>query len=226
MIGIIIPAVKGIVPPFDPDEAFDPTTHIASEEAFISLLDHGVYDEKYIGYMVTLSNSVAYDDGVWVIADVNHDSANTGQTDCYDLISRDCFGSSVFDSAKKSIWRSCSLRTWMNGTYYNGFSSNFKERMMNPKYYSSNEWYNDDKVLLPSFREVTTQYDDIAPSEGTTYPIFTSSSSRIKTYGNVAQYWWTRTRYSSNVSIVYTSGDMTNYSPKYECYLAPIIRVQ
>ena len=49
---------------FDPDACFD-ANNTATEENFIKLLEHGVYDRKYIGYFVTLSNTVDYNGGKW-----------------------------------------------------------------------------------------------------------------------------------------------------------------
>ncbi len=218
--------------PYDPDSAFDPVTHVATEAAFIQLLEHGVYDSKYIGYKVQLGNSVNYNNGLWVIADVNHDSENTGQSNCYDLISEDCFYNTTFSSSNNQ-WRSSTPRTWLNGTFYNGFSSNLKNRLMNPKYNSQGTWYTDDYVILPSFIEVNgnvpTNFSNVVV-EGVKYPIFESgSSSRIKNrFGGSAYYWWTRSRSTSGSSyvwFVYSDGSMT--SSYYDSYynLAPLMRV-
>ena len=137
---------------FDPDACFD-ANNTATEENFIKLLEHGVYDRKYIGYFVTLSNTVDYNGGKWVIADVNHDSANTGQTNCYDLISEGCFHNGEFGSSNDS-WRSSTARIWLNDTFYPAFSTEFKNHILNLKYNSQGTWYTDDKIILPSKVEV------------------------------------------------------------------------
>lgn len=212
---------------------FDPTTHIATEENFIKLLEHEVYDRKYIGYGVTLSNSVDYNNGVWIIADVDHDSANTGQTNCYDLISRDTFHSTKYSSGEKMPWTSSTIKNWLNNTFYNAFSSDIKYHILNIKYKSQTSWRTAEKVILPSLVEVygtITGYD----TEGVTYPIFTDDTSRKKYDSEVTTYhisksWWTRTRYktnNSNFEYVNTAGsiDYVGYSGKNE--LAPLFRIQ
>ena len=213
--------------PYDPDSAFDPVTHVATEAAFIQLLQHGVYDSKYIGYKVQLGNSVDYNNGLWVIADVNH---NTDQPNTYDLIPQDCFYRRTFSSSTQ-YWRSSDVRTYLNSTFYNGFSENFKSHMSNIIYDSNGSTYNDDKVILPSFTEVngTTGITDTAfVVEGTAYPIFTDNASRIKKYNGSAQYWWLRSRntsYDNIVWSVYTDGSMDIGYYDGNRYLAPLMRV-
>lgn len=212
----------------NPDDCFDPDTHIATEENFIKFLECGVYDSKYIGYKVQLGNSVEYNNRLWVIADVNHDSANTGQTDCYDLISQDCFHSIIFGSS--NTWRESSPRTWLNNSFYPGFSTDFKTHMLNPKYNSQGTWYNDDKIIIPSFIEVngttgtsSRDYD----TEGIPYPIFTDNNSRVKNPSY--NYWETRSRntwgYASYGEVWCVRGELTLYGCNYNTYLAPILRI-
>ena len=223
MVGTIHRREQVKIEPFDPNNAFDPVTHIATEANFIKFLDCGIYDSKYIGYKVQLSNSVDYNNGIWIIADVNHDSTNTGQSNCYDLISQDCFYSTKFGSNRN--WRNSTPRTWLNNTFYPGFSNDFKPHILNPKYNSQGTWYTDDHVILPSFIEVngttgtsSTYYD----SEGTPYPIFTDNASRKKQ----GLGWWTRSRHIGSSSYVwYASGSMDYGSYSYSFYLAPILRV-
>jgi hypothetical protein len=222
----IVGSYKAI--PYDPDSAVDPVTHVATEASFIQLLQHGVYDSKYIGYKVQLGNSVDYNNGLWVIADVNHDSENTGQTDCYDLISEDCFHGGVFSSSGNN-WRSSDLRTWLNTTFYNGFSENFKSHMNNITYDSNGGTYTDDKIISPSFTEVKGGTSSYAITEGTAYPIFTNGNSRKKYKTGTTSYvdWWTRTPYttSSNVWIVYSTGGISDAGYLTGKYLAPLMRV-
>lgn len=221
----IVGTFKGV--PFNPDACFDPVTHVATEAAFIQLLQHGVYDSKYIGYKVQLGNSVDYNNGLWVIADVNHDSANTGQTNCYDLISQDCFYSTSFGDQN---WRSSTPRTWLNNTFYPGFSTEFKNHILNPKYNSQGTWYTDDKIILPSYKEVSGGSSSYQDNEGVAYPIFTDNASRIK-YQNgtsTTRSWWMRSRYtgsSDRVWIVNSDGSTYNNYYYGSRYLAPLMRV-
>lgn len=228
MIGnILAPFEEVYVPPFDPDSMFD-SSNTATEENFIQLLEHGVYDSKYIGYYVKLTNSVEYNNKIQVIADVNHDSTNTGQTNCYDLISENCFYSVAFGSNQN--WRSSIPRTWLNDTFYPGFSTEFKNHLLNPKYNSQNAWYTDDKIILPSKIEVNGGLPS-TNDEGVAYPIFTDNASRKKyqTGSTATSGWRTRSSYidtANNVWCVTTGGKMGggNYSSS-RC-LAPILRVQ
>ena len=50
------------VTPFDPSSYFD-ANDTATEEGFLTILNHGYYDSSLIGKFVTLSNSVAYNNG-------------------------------------------------------------------------------------------------------------------------------------------------------------------
>ena len=214
---------------FDPDSIFDPTTHVATEADFITLLENGIYDSKYIGYKVQLSSSSGYyNNGLWVIADVNHDSANTGQTNCYDLISENCFGEMAY--GVDSNWRDSMIRSFLNGnSYLNKFSSEFKAHILNLKYKSNGSWYNDDKIIIPSEYEVGLNSQGL--NEGMMYPIFTEgdSSKRQKyiegsqNFGN----WWTRTRSDSEYVILVGMWGYSTISESYNYYyIAPLMRVQ
>lgn len=195
MIGNIIAPFEGIYIPPSPDDFFDPITHIATEENFIKFLQAGIYTEDVIGYYVTLSNSVDLNGGKWIIADVNHDSS---QPNTYDLISVD-LTSSTYAFGSSQIYRDSTVRTWLNNTFYPGFSDAFKARMVNITYASNGNTYSDDKVTIPSFTEVNgnvpSDYSSYVVVEGTKYPIFDAGdSSRVKyTFGTTsAYYWWTR----------------------------------
>lgn len=217
--------------PVNPDDYFDPTTHIATEANFIAFLEAGgKYDDKsLVGYKVQLGNSIGYNNGLWVIADVGH---HADQPNTYDLIPQDCFYSRSFDSSGSQYWRNCNVRTWLNDTFYNGFSNDFKSHMNNITYDSNGNTYNDDKVILPSFTEVnggTGSSETYYVVEGTAYPIFTDNNSRIKNYNGTAQTWWTRSRRTNNSNwvwiVYYTNGRLYGTSCYDSYYLAPILRV-
>lgn len=215
----------------NPDDYFDPITHIATEENFIKFLQCGVYDSKYIGYKVQLSNSAGYNNGLWVIADVNHDSVNTGQTNCYDLISLNCFDSTIYGSSN-NYWRNSNIRTKLNGNFYSGFSNNFKSHILNIKYNSEYTWYTDDKIIMPSWTELTGGYSDTIEKEGILYPIFSDNNSRKKfMFGsNTYQNWWSRTRvinYGTGYIWYVTNagdGNFTSYSNSR--YIVALLRVR
>ena len=217
--------------PYNPDSAFDPVTHIATEAAFIQLLQHGVYDSKYIGYKVQLGNSVDYNNGLWIIADVNHDSANTGQTNCYDLISEKVFGERTYSSGS-TWWNNSTIRTYLNSTFYDGFGTDIKTHILSMKYKSNSSWYNDN-IIIPSCKEVNIT-SGISTVEGTQYPIFTDNNSRIKSIFNstgINNEWWTRTmNYESDygnymIKIVYRDGSPQSMYYYYNFHIAPLMRV-
>ena len=134
-----------------------------------------------------------------------------------------------------STWRNSTVRTWLNSTFYPGFSSDFKSRMLQIKYNSQKEWYNDDYIILLSFNEVNnggtaSAYSD---NEGLPYPIFTNDTSRKKyAFGGDGSYnrWWTRSRTNSgkyNAYYVSNSGSLSyGDAASLQNYLAPLIRVQ
>ena len=215
----------------DPDDYFDPVTHIATEANFIAFLAAGgKYDNKsLVGYKVQLGNGANYNNGLWVIADVNH---NTDQPNTYDLIPQDCFYSRTFSSSSQ-YWRSSDVRTYLNSTFYNGFSDNFKSRMSTIIYDSNGSTYNDDKVILPSFTEINGTTGTTSAAfvvEGAAYPIFTDNDSRKKYQVSTTTYslWWTRSRSTSSgtfVWVVRADGGMDGMGYGGSRYLAPVIRV-
>ena len=210
----------------NPDDYFDPITHIATEANFIAFLEAGgKYDSSMIGYKVQLNNTAkvdpyssitVYNKGIWVIADVNHDSENTGQTNCYDLITEDCaiaIEGSYAMGGYGNGWRDTYMRQKFNDYYYEGFSSNFKSHIMNIKYKSMYSWYDDDKIILPSFKEVKGDIIDGESSsydEGVGYPIFTDKNSRKKYIDNTSNYgkWWLRTPYYSDYWYIRNNGNI------------------
>ena len=229
MIGIIKrPNMRNAQPSFDPLQYFD-SNDTCTEADFITILEHGCYDRNLIGKFVTLSNTVDYNGGKWIIADVNHDSENTGQSNCYDLISVDCFHSAPFGN--NQYWRDSDARTWLSNTFYGGFKSNFKAHIINPKYNSDNTWYTDDKIILPSFIElngnIPTEYGIV--SEDVKYPIFTGNDSRIKYDSNSWRAWWTRSRATNDSNRVWdvaANGSMGRNVYDRSFRLAPLMRVQ
>lgn len=217
------------------EEYFDPITHTATEAKFLEFLrKEATYTDKIAGYKVILSNSNTYDGGVWIIADANHDSANTDQFNCYDLISLNCINpDSIFGA--DSNYRSSNDRAWINDVLYPGFSDNIKARMMNPRYNLQGTWYDDDKLVEPSGTELGGVDADKMQIEGLKYPIFPdgnlsdTSRAKLKFDNTTTEYWWTRSKYgNSTVSAwcVNTIGGLgyvncTNGA----AWVAPIMRI-
>lgn len=162
-----------------------------SESQFLSLLKYKIYDAKYLGYRVNITNSYVENrtsfNMPWIIADVNHDSANTGQTNCYDLISEKVYSFYYGGGSYNTYpYIDTSVRTLLNSTFYNCFSEDIKSHILNIKYNSNGTWYTNDKVVPPSFAEVNGTIDKYqssftAPLEGVPYPIFTGASTRRTT---------------------------------------------
>ena len=217
----------------NPDDYFDPVTHIATESNFIKFLDCGVYDSKYIGYGVDLGTT-----GIWIIEDVNHDSENTGQTNCYDLISKDCFSpATTWSSNGRVYYRNSNVRNNLINSVLPNLNGPIYSRLMKIKYYSWDTWYDDDYIVAPSEHKEIAQYATTGfPSEGSGYINMVNNEHRIKKYNNKKVYWWTRScnavpSWSGTNSAFYcsdsgslTSAATSNYNYKY--YLVGIIRVQ
>lgn len=212
----------------NPDDYFDPVTHIATESNFIKFLDCGVYDSKYIGY------GVQFDDlGLWTIADVNHDSTNTGQANCYDLISG-CYNFYLTKWAadRNTDYYASNIRTYINARY-DLFSNDIKSRLMKLKYKSVNTWYDTDYIVVPSLIEVGGSAQSGYPSEGIRYPIFAytngATDTRVKTYNGRVP-WWTRTAqerssYKNTYRVTDTGSLNTSTSDNYGAYAVGLIRV-
>lgn len=231
MIGIIKRCNMPKAKPLNPDDYFDPTTHIATEENFIRFLEAGgKYDDKsLVGYKVQLSQTSGYyNNGIWVIADVGH---HADQPNTYDLIPQDVFYYTAFDDGSPyQYWRDSLPRTWLNSTFYSGFSENFKSHMNNITYDSNGSTYNDDKIILPSYTEVNGGTSSYAIAEGTAYPIFTDNNNRKKYQTGTTTYraWWTRSRYILDSGYVWCVGIGGSMGYDYygtSRYLAPILRV-
>lgn len=213
----------------NPDDYFDPVTHIATEENFIKFLDCGVYDSKYIGYGVLFDNM-----GLWTIADVNHDSVHTGQTNCYDLVSSGLYNfySRKWAEDQFTNYYESNIRNYINARY-SSFSNDIMPRLMKLKYNSANTWYDTDYIVVPSQKEVGGSAQSGFPSEGIRYPIFEytdgATSTRVKSYsGN--SYWWTRTAqerssYKWTYRVSDTGSLQTVQSNSSGCYAVGLIRV-
>ena len=201
----------------NPDDYFDPTTHIATERNFIKFInDGGYFRSSIIGYKVQLSNTVSYNNGIWVIADINHDVSRTGQPSTFDLISEDCIGKTIFGGS--TDWRSSTIRSYMNNTFYPGFSSVMKEYIINIRYqdYQSG-WFDDDYCIIPAGRyEVQAwngSYGTFSPA-GTIYPYFcsninssdTNTNALNKNYNGSSSWWWTRSLMRDKIHVISTNG--------------------
>lgn len=239
MIGNIKPKFSGnIVKPSDSKNLPEPGN--LTEEEFISILDAGVYDTKYIGSKVTINNSYSEyaSNNIYTIADANHDSANTGQNNCYDLIA-DCvirreLANTNFDSSSSD-----SLYKYLNNTFYYGFNTNFINHIMQMRFpisanYSS-QWVTL-YITIPSTAEVNLVSKYYWTPLGIPYPIFTDNDSRKRKYPDNEEYYssyWARDYagtgiygsnkyyYIDNTGVTYTASGSYD-----KMYFVPLFRVQ
>ena len=171
---------------------------------------------------VILTNSADSTYTTWSIGDFNHDNTN----DTCDLILDNSIHNIIFGSSR--LYSSSNARAWLKGTYYNGFSTDIKNKLQTMSVVSNGNTLSD-KVKLLSVTEVGASFTQ-ALVEGTKYPIFASSNianiTRIRTGAN--DYWWLRSRYTSGtnyVFLVYTDGSINSVSYSTTSFgLVPCIR--
>ena len=120
-----------------------------------------------------------------------------------------------------------SVRTWLNGEFYNGFDNSFKPLIKQVKktsrIESSGSIVTEDYCWLLSLTEVGLTFGTVV-EDGTLYSnIFTSDASRIKTYNGQASSWLLRSSapksggYDIDVNVYGNIGSNTsigiNYAP-------------
>ena len=223
-----------------------------SEEQFFMLLDLEPLDSRWIGQInINIPNQYSYHvnqtiDSIYTIADINHCPDQPGTVD---LIPKNCtvyypmaFRDTTLTSDPVPNYRYSDIRTWLNNTFYNGYSNLIKQRMIKIKYYydstkvpsgSSGEvneaaWYDDDYIVIPSHTEAGGTPGDVSGGfaqsqsvEGIAYPNF----NRSRNSG-----WWTRSfagggRYNV-VFIKGTSFQTDNFSWNASYGVLPIIRIR
>jgi TPR repeat protein len=119
------------------------------------------------------------------------------------IISKDCITRMPFNEwvgYKNTTWETCSLRDWLNGSFYNeAFSTAEKSRIQKTHIpnYGSND--TNDRVFLLSSSEVK-QY-------------FTDDVARIAEYDNKQAWWWLRSQgnYSNSAAAVRPYGSVYDY---------------
>lgn len=169
------------------------------------IIDNGETSE-FLGKKVSLTNSAESTYTTWSIGDFNHDSTN----DTCDLILDNTIYQTIFGSSQ--TYSSSDARTWLTGTYYNGFSTDVKNKLQTMAVASNGSTLND-KVKLLSTDEVGitsahTRYR-YSVREGTRYPIFPAggtgyyetNSDRIRT--GVDTVWWLRSRVTDDSTWVW-----------------------
>ena len=172
-----------------------------------------------IGKTVYISNSVAACQE-WRIADINHDDT----TGTVDLFPKYLLEDTVRPFSDGTIYyKNSNLRTWLNTTFYDGFTEEVKNAIKTQSFPSNYETLND-KVKCPSITEIGSRdslYEACTIEEGTIYPIFGNQQSRPNdlalykhTNGNSNNYW-TRSRCIGNDNFIINASKNCNKSNPY-----------
>lgn len=175
----------------------------------VRALTSGKITKDYIGRMVRLTNSEA-DTEEWIIADVNHNSTEG----TVDLFPAKILKTNMQFSTASQLYSLSDLRDWLNDKFYNGFTEDVRNAIVDQQFLSNGEILKD-KVKCPSLIELGIKYDYLI-KEGSIYPIFgdevkynVNKSSIFKNNNGNGVHYWTRSRYTGNsnrVWIVYYSG--------------------
>lgn len=215
----------------DPNDFFD-SNHMTTENLLLNFLKYGgKITPACIGYKVKITSSVGYYNNVtYIIADVNHDAANTGQTNTFDIIAMQLLTNNNDTSYNTQVYRDSRTRTWLNNTYYNSLNNNLKEYIVKIKYNSYGVYYDDDYITIPSTIEIG---ENRGNDSGVAYPNYGgrckalyNSSYPDRLYPEDSAYnWFTRT-YSSMDYYFYvnTGGSVSNSWYGNSFYYSPIIR--
>lgn len=146
---------------------------------------------------ITIANSQTPDYSYWNIADFDHD----GTSNTCDLMQCNAAYKSAFSNSSQNntaYYSNSTIRIWLLGTYYNGFSSDVRNKLITMDVSSESATLND-KVKLLSVKEVGGS-NTYAPAEGSKYPIFTSTSGTgsddSRKRSGAENRWWLRTRYT------------------------------
>ena len=135
-----------------------------TESDMIKILDKGWFYSAFIGSEVVIDNSSALSN-VYQIIDLGHD--NSGNA--FDLMAKtSVYTATTFGSSEN--YSASSIRTWLNGTYYDGFSADMQSHIVTMVVNSNNTTLND-KVKLPSYTEYgfSSYNGNVQIVEGTVY---------------------------------------------------------
>ena len=115
-----------------------------------------------------------------------------------------------YNSYQDVTWESCYLRSYLNGSFYNSFTSAERERIVESRIINAdNPWYGTsggvdtvDMVFLLSLDEVVRYFGDSGQlrSGGNGYFSDQYNSARIATYNDEATWWWLRSPGSDSYS--------------------------
>jgi hypothetical protein len=115
----------------------------------------------------------------WIVLDIRSDRAL--------LIAEDVVEKRAYNTKNEvTTWETCTLRSYLNGEFYNRFSDDEKQLILdtkvvnnvNPEYGTEGGNHTTDKILLLSLDEAD-EY-------------FTEDSERLAYYQGSARWWWLR----------------------------------
>lgn len=163
------------------------------------------------------------------IADFNHDDLadGTGKAHISFITKELCSTESKMNSTETNAggWRDSLIRNTVMSSIWGKLPTILQESIVEVIKKSSagnadtTIISTNDKLWIPSIYEVDSSYtDSIYPDEGTTYPIFTDKSSRVKKRNGSVYGWWTRSpRIESGAFwIVQSGGGIVGYRTQYE----------
>ena len=203
----------------------DPIAQELSKPDPVEILTSGKITKDYIGFPVTLTNTVAQCQE-WVIADINHDDTS-GTVDLFPKYLLTVAGS-VLGNKNYAL---SSLRAYINSTLYNGFNSEIKDAMINQEFAVNGIVYSD-KIKCPSLDEIGCSIADTGCiADGTIYPIFgdeylvtnSLAAYRLNYFGDNRSYW-TRSYSINSAHGVNKNGRAYPYGYNEEKYIVGIIR--
>ena len=160
------------------------------------------------------------------IAGFNHDTYSDGVTAPVTLVMKDCLNTKAqMNSSNTNTggYPASAMKTYVETNIYDKLPSDLKTLVapVKKKWYTT---YNDANSLtegnynvwLLSEMEVSgTNSYTVGTGEGTKYPIFTDSASRIKKVNGTNDRWWLGScsgNFSDYFVVVYSNGKVSNYS--------------
>lgn len=158
------------------------------------------------------------------IAGFNHDTYSDGVTAPVTLVMKDCLNTTApmnSSNTNNGGYPASAMKTWVESNIYDKLPSDLKAIVapVKKKCYTT---YNDASSLSEANYNVwllaeAEVFDSVSSTvgngEGTKYPIFTDTASRVKKLNGSTEYWWLRSaRYSVSVSFVdVDSNGMVDY---------------
>ncbi len=143
---------------------------------------------------ITKNDTVTLGGYDWTVLDI--------QCDRTLMITKEVIEKQAFHARHEvTTWEQCTLRAYLNGAFYSGFSEKEKQRILetvvsnsnNPEYGTNGGNPTTDKVFLLSMEEANRY--------------FSTNSKRVAAYQGAARWWWLRSPGISNhAAFVYSDG--------------------